>query len=56
MSPSAAAKAARAGKDLGKPGPGFAKIEAKAAGKYGKARAEKIAGAQFQKMRKKGQL
>jgi len=56
MSASAAAKAARAGKDLGKKGPGFANIVEKATPKYGKTRAKKIAGAQFSAMRKKGIL
>ena len=56
MSKSIAAKKARKGVDLGKPGKGFAKIVSKAAPKYGKERAEKIAGAQFQKMRKAGKL
>lgn len=56
MSKSQAAKEAAAGKDLGKPGKGFQQIVAKAEGKYGKASAEKIAGAQFQKQRKAGKL
>ena len=56
MSKSAAAKAARAGKDMGKPGPGFANIVAKAKGKYGLARAKKIAGSVFQKKRRAGTL
>lgn len=56
MSKSTAAKNARAGKDIGKPGKGFAKIIAKTEGKYGKKVAEKIAGAKFQQMRKAGKL
>jgi hypothetical protein len=44
------------GKDEGKPGKGFAKIVKKATPKYGKETAEKIAGAQRQKMKKAGQL
>ena len=56
MSPSEAAKKARAGEDLGKPGPGFANIVNKTKGKYGEAAAERIAGAAFQRKRKKGTL
>lgn len=56
MSKSAAATAARKGTDLGKPGKGFQAIVSKASKKYGTARAKKIAGAQFWKMRQKNQL
>lgn len=57
MTRSQAAKAARAGKDMGKPGPGFATIAAKAGAKYGsKAAGERVAGSVFQKMRKAGKL
>ncbi len=48
------AKAARAGKDIGKPGKQFAKIAASAAERYGsKERGEKVAGAILKKMRAK---
>ncbi len=48
------AKAARAGKDIGKPGKQFAKIAASAAKRYGsKERGEKVAGAVLKKMRAK---
>ena len=57
MTPSQAAKKARAGTDMGKPGKGFAKIEAKAAAEYGsKAAGERVAGAVFNRMRKAGKL
>lgn len=57
LSPSAAAKAARAGKDLGKKGKNFKKIESKAAAEYGsEAAGERVAGAIFQKMRRAGRL
>jgi len=57
MSASTAAKQARAGKDMGKPGKGFKKVEAKAAAEYGSKEAGKrVAGAVFQKMRKAGKL
>jgi hypothetical protein len=47
------AKAARAGKDIGKPGKMFAKIAAKAGERYGsKERGEKVAGAVLAKLRK----
>jgi hypothetical protein len=47
------AKAARAGKDIGKPGKQFAKIAASAAKRYGsKERGEKVAGAVLAKLRK----
>jgi hypothetical protein len=47
------AKAARAGKDIGKPGKMFAKIAAKAGKRYGsKERGEKVAGAILAKLRK----
>ena len=48
------AKAAAAGKDIGKPGKMFSKIAAKASRKYGKERGAKIAGAVLAKLRKKG--
>ena len=48
------AKAARAGKDIGKPGKAFAKIAASAGKRYGsKERGEKVAGAILAKMRAK---
>jgi hypothetical protein len=47
------AKAARAGKDIGKPGKAFAKIAASAAKRYGsKERGEKVAGAVLAKLRR----
>jgi len=47
------AKAARAGKDIGKPGKAFAKIAKSAAKRYGsKERGEKVAGAVLAKLRK----
>ena len=47
------AKAARAGKDIGKPGKAFAKIAASAAKRYGsKERGKKVAGAVLAKLRK----
>lgn len=56
LSKSVAAKQARKGTDMGKPGKGFAAIVKKTQGKYGKTRAKKIAGAVFQKMRRAGKL
>ena len=57
MSRSTAVKQARAGKDMGKKGKMFKKIEAKATKQYGsKARGKKVAGAVFWKKQKKGQL
>lgn len=51
------AKAAAAGKDIGKPGKQFAKIAKKAAEKYGsKERGEKVAGAVLAKLRKEDVL
>jgi len=48
------AKAARAGKDIGKPGKSFSKIAAKAGKKYGSKEAgERVAGAILAKMRAK---
>ena len=48
------AKAARAGKDIGKPGKAFSKIAADAAERYGsKERGEKVAGAVLKKLRAK---
>lgn len=48
------AKAARAGKDIGKPGKAFAKIAASAGKRYGsKERGEKVAGAVLAKLRAK---
>lgn len=44
------------GKDEGKPGKGFKKMVDKLSPKYGKKRAQKIAGAQHEKMKKAGQL
>ena len=49
------AKAARAGKDIGKPGKQFEKIAKSAAERYGsKERGEKVAGAVLAKLRKEG--
>jgi hypothetical protein len=46
------AKAARAGKDIGKPGKNFSKIAAKAGKEYGsKAAGERVAGAVLGKLR-----
>ena len=57
LSKSQAAKQARSGKDMGKPGPGFNSIAAKAGQKYGSAAAGKrVAGAVFQRMRRAGKL
>lgn len=57
LSKSKAAKEARKGEDMGKPGKGFEKVEEKAEKEYGSKKAgEKVAGAMFQKMRKKGDL
>ena len=53
MSKSTAAKQARKGKDMGKPGKGFAAIVKKTGGGE---KGKKIAGAIFQKMRKAGKL
>jgi hypothetical protein len=48
------AKAGAAGKDLGKPGKNFAKIEKSAAKEYGSAKAgAKVAGAVLNKLRNK---
>jgi hypothetical protein len=47
-------KMARKGKDIGKPGKNFAKIESKAAKEYGsKAAGERVAGAVLAKIRAK---
>lgn len=57
MSSSTAASQARSGRDMGKPGKGFKKVQAKAAAEYGSEEAGKrVAGAVFQKMRKAGKL
>ena len=57
MSASKAAKVAKTGKDMGKPGKNFSKIANKAASEYGsKAAGQKVAGAVFQNMRKAGKL
>ena len=49
------AKSARAGKDIGKPGKNFSKIEAKGAKKYGSnAVGKRVAGAVLAKQRAKG--
>ena len=57
MSKSEAAKKAVKGKDMGKPGKGFSKIVASATKQYGSVeKAKKVAGAIFQKLRKKGKL
>jgi hypothetical protein len=48
------AKAARAGKDIGKPGKNFSKIAASAGKRYGsKAAGERVAGAILAKLRAK---
>lgn len=47
------AKKAATGKDIGKKGKNFAKIEAKADAKYGKGAGAKVAGAVLSKLRKK---
>lgn len=52
MKKSYSAKAASHGKDIGKPGKNFSKIEAKAAKEYGsKAAGERVAGAVLAKLR-----
>lgn len=57
LSKAKAAKEARTGKDMGKKGKGFEKIEKKAGKEYGSKEAgERVAGALFQKMRKAGKL
>jgi len=57
MTASQAAKKARRGVDMGKPGKNFSKIAAKAGEQYGSKEAgERVAGAVFNKMRKKGKL
>ena len=57
MSKSQAAKKAKSGADMGKKGKNFKKVAAKAAKEYGSAAAGKrVAGAVFQKMRRKGKL
>jgi hypothetical protein len=57
MSASTAAKQARKGTDMGKPGKNFNKIASKAGKEYGsKAAGQRVAGAIFQNMRKSGKL
>ena len=57
MSPSAAAKKARSGADMGKKGKNFSKIAAKAGKEYSsKSAGDRVAGAIFQKMRRAGKL
>ena len=57
MSASKAAKKARSGADMGKPGKNFSKIAAKAGKEYGsKSAGKRVAGAIFAKMRKSGKL
>lgn len=57
MSKSAAAKKARSGADMGAKGKNFSKISASAAKRYGsKAAGDRVAGAIFQKKRRKGTL
>lgn len=52
---SSAVKQAKKGKDMGKPGKNFKKIEASAAKKYGSKEAgKKVAGSIFWKIQKKG--
>jgi hypothetical protein len=48
------AKAARAGKDIGKPGKNFSKIASKAAAEYGSAAGKRVAGAVLNKLRHGG--
>lgn len=57
MSASKAAKRAHKGKDMGKPGKNFSKIASKAGKEYhSKESGERVAGAIFQAMRRKGKL
>lgn len=56
LTKSQAAKKSISGKDMGKKGKGFNKIVNLSKSKYGMESAKKIAGAQFQHMRKKGML
>lgn len=57
LSKSLAAKKARKGQDLGKKGKNFSKIASSAAKEYGsKSAGQKVAGAIFQNMRRKGKL
>jgi hypothetical protein len=57
LSKAKAAKEAHSGKDMGKKGKGFEKVEEKAEKEYGSKEAgKKVAGALFWKMRKKGKL
>lgn len=57
MSKSKAAKKARRGDDMGKKGKNFDKLADKAGKEYGsKEEGERVAGAVFQKMRKRGKL
>jgi hypothetical protein len=57
LSKSQAAKKARSGADMGKPGKGFSKgVSALVASGHSASSARKIMGAQFQRMRKAGKL
>jgi hypothetical protein len=57
LSKATAAKEAKSGKDMGKKGKGFEKVEEKAEKEYGsKDAGKRVAGAMFQKMRKAGKL
>lgn len=57
LSKAKAAKEARSGKDMGKKGKNFDKVANKAAKEYGSEEAGKrVAGALFQKLRRKGKL
>jgi hypothetical protein len=57
LSKAKAAKEARSGKDMGKKGKNFDRVAAKAGKEYGSEEAgERVAGALFQKLRKKGKL
>lgn len=57
LSKSRAAKEAHKGKDMGKKGKNFEKIEAKAGKEYGsKEEGARVAGSIFQKMRRSGKL
>lgn len=57
LSKSKAAKEAHSGEDMGKKGKNFKKIVSKAGKEYGSKEAgERVAGALFQKLRRKGDL
>lgn len=57
LSKATAAKEAKSGKDMGKKGRGFEKVEEKAEKEYGSKEAgKKVAGSMFWKMRNSGKL